>query len=139
MHENFGENLRFWRKRLAFSQNELAKRSGVSPVTIGQIETGKRKARRETINKLVEGLGITENQLMGNIKELNKNPASLVAAIEQATAEAARPTSTPTQSSAPQGVPIVLSNLDLEIINRVLNLDFDSKINVLKHLKSFEM
>jgi transcriptional regulator with XRE-family HTH domain len=137
MHENFGENLRFWRKRLAFSQNELAKRSGVSPVTIGQIETGKRRARRETINKLVEGLGITENQLMGNIKELNKDPASLVAAIEQATAEGARSTST--QSSAPQGVPIVLSNLDLEIINRVLNLDFDNKINVLKHLKSFEM
>ncbi len=129
MDENFGENLRFWRKRLNFSQNELAKRSGVSPVTIGQIETGKRKARRDTINKLIDGLGITEGQLFGRSEGA---PVSAPAPRIEKVQEPAM------KETVAQPRPIILSNLDLEIINRVLNLGFDGKISVLKHLRALE-
>lgn len=132
MDANFGDNLRFWRRRLNFSQNELAKRSGISPVTIGQIETGKRKARRDTIQKLIDGLGITESQLLGISPPAPEKPAP----VEVVSVKEERKVSAEKTIEKPHS--IVLSNLDLEIINRVLNLNFDGKITVLKHLKVLE-
>jgi transcriptional regulator with XRE-family HTH domain len=130
MEDNFGDKLRFWRRKLAFSQNDLAQKSGVSPVTIGQIETGKRKARRHTIQKLIEGLGITDDQFFGVVSHeppvVQHTPAAAV--IEQAPVAMNQPSE--------KNIPLQLSNLDLEIINRTLNLSFDGKISLLKFLKN---
>lgn len=128
MEDNFGDKLRFWRKKMTFSQNELAQKSGVSPVTIGQIETGKRKARRQTMQKLLNGLGITDEQFYGISQE---QPAPVQPVIA-----AAAPAKTAANPAAGVDAPVILSNLDLEIINRTLNLTFDGKLSLLKYLKA---
>ena len=129
MEDNFGDRLRFWRRKLTFSQNDLAQKSGVSPVTIGQIETGKRKARRQTMQKLLGGLGISDEQFFGVTHEIP--PAPVKIPQMEASAPAAMPA-----PAVDKPVPLVLSNLDLEIINRTLNLTFDSKLSLLKYLKA---
>jgi len=129
MEDNFGDKLRFWRRKLAFSQNDLAQKSGVSPVTIGQIETGKRKARRHTMQKLLDGLGITDDQFFGVVSHEPAPVHHIPAAVEPAAVvNMAQPVD--------KNVPLVLSNLDLEIINRTLNLTFDAKLSLLKFLKN---
>lgn len=130
MEDNFGDKLRFWRRKLTFSQNELAQKSGVSPVTIGQIETGKRKARRQTMQKLLDGLGITDEQFYGISQE---QPAPIQSAAASMTVE--QPV-TGLKQTADKNVPVILSNLDLEIINRTLNLTFEGKLSLLKYLKA---
>jgi len=129
MEDNFGDKLRFWRKKLTFSQNDLAQKSGVSPVTIGQIETGKRKARRQTMQKLVEGLGISNDQFFGVTHEIPPAPVHIPQPEPPAPVSFAAPV-------VEKPVPVVLSNLDLEIINRTLNLTFDGKIKLLVYMKS---
>lgn len=128
---DFGNKLRFWRKKLNFSQNLLAQKSGVSPVTIGQIETGKRKARKQTMQKLLDGLGITDSQFFGITHQV---PPDLIPAIE--TPKESRVITEDMSQPRDKNVPVILSNLDLEIMNRVLNLTFDGKISVLKYLKA---
>ena len=127
---DFGGRLRFWRRKLKFSQNLLAQKSGVSPVTIGQIETGKRKARKQTMQKLMDGLGISEVQFLGVTQEIAQE-------IDTSPSQVEAPAIAESVFNKPrdENVPVILSNLDLEIINRVLNLSFDGKINVLKYLK----
>ena len=131
MEDNFGDKLRFWRKKMTFSQNELAQKSGVSPVTIGQIETGKRKARRQTMQKLLNGLGITDEQFYGISQE---QPAPVQPVITAAAP--AGMAKTAANQTAGADTPVILSNLDLEIINRTLNLTFDGKLSLLKYLKA---
>jgi transcriptional regulator with XRE-family HTH domain len=129
MEENFGQKLLFWRQKLRLSQNELAKRAGVSPVTIGQIENSDRRPRRQTAEKLIAGLGITEVQLLGMTTEHPVETAPRAGAQKPAKEpEMARPTE--------ENIPVLLSNLDLEIINRVLNLTFDAKLDVLKYIRA---
>jgi transcriptional regulator with XRE-family HTH domain len=128
MEDNFGQKLLFWRQKLKLSQNELAKRSGVSPVTIGQIEKSDRRPRRTTAEKLISGLGITEVQLLGLSAESAEAPAKALPHKPAKEPEMGRPTE--------ENVPVLLSNLDLEIINRVLNLTFDAKLDVLKYIRA---
>ena len=130
MEEKFGPKLKQWRNKMGISQNVLAQKSGVSPVTIGQIESGKRKARHLTRRKLLEGLGISESKLLGSA-EVEAAPVFSIPApaakVEMVQAAAPR-----------KEVPLVLSNLDLEIINRTLNLNFENKLNTIKYLKNLE-
>ncbi len=131
MEDNFGDKLRFWRRKYKFSQNELALKSGVSPVTIGQIETGKRKARQKTIEKLLNGLGMTNEFFFGTSKDYTETSLT--------TPQAEHFDKTDLDTSAKEVVkPVILSNLDLEIINRTLNLTFEGKLTLLKYLKSIE-
>jgi len=116
---------------LNFSQNLLAQKSGVSPVTIGQIETGKRKARKQTMQKLLDGLGITDSQFFGITHQVPPDP---IPAIE--TPKESQVITEDMSQPRDKNVPVILSNLDLEIMNRVLNLTFDGKISVLKYLKA---
>ncbi|HXI19338.1 MAG TPA: helix-turn-helix transcriptional regulator [Chloroflexota bacterium] len=51
------------RVRLAWSQEELAKRSGVSRPAIARIETGT-GARISTVRKLADALGVSPAELM---------------------------------------------------------------------------
>lgn len=50
-------NLRKIRESLLMSKAELARHSGVSPLTIARIEEG-RPCRMETMRKLILGLGL---------------------------------------------------------------------------------
>ncbi|MBL7190610.1 helix-turn-helix transcriptional regulator [bacterium] len=136
MEENFGIKLKFWRKKLGFSQNKLASKSGVSPVTIGQIETGKRKARMSTQQKLVEGLDLTMSQFQGVIKQSVPEPPAIPMEKPIVYEKPAPPP--PPPPATVKEITIVLSNLDLEIINRTLNLTFDAKLDVLRYINSIK-
>jgi hypothetical protein len=73
-------------------------------------------------------LGITEVQLLGLSAESAEAPAKALPHKPAKEPEMGRPTE--------ENVPVLLSNLDLEIINRVLNLTFDAKLDVLKYIRA---
>jgi transcriptional regulator with XRE-family HTH domain len=108
----------------------LGQKSGVSPVTIGHVETGKRNARRHTLKKLIDGLGITESQFFG--------PQLPLAEEAPGKKEAPGPHKEAAEAKVHGIPPVYISNLDLEIINRALNLNFDGKLEAIKYLKSLE-
>ncbi len=57
------KGLRYWRRRRALTQHDLAERSGVAQVTIARVETGS-TARPSTVRRLAEALDVTIDQLM---------------------------------------------------------------------------
>ena len=130
MEKDFGEKLKLWRNKTGLSQNALAEKSGVSPVTIGQIETGKRNARRQTLLKLIDGLGISEAKFH-TAAHIRYDYMTSESGAEIATAKVEA------GSTNPSG-PVALSNLDLEIINRTLNLSFEGKLQVIRYLNGFK-
>jgi transcriptional regulator with XRE-family HTH domain len=56
--------LRRLRNETALSQEELAKRSGVSRATIADLEAGKRGAQPRTLRKLAGALGVEPRELL---------------------------------------------------------------------------
>ncbi len=59
----FGELLRQYRERAGISQNALGKRTGIHPSMINRMESGEREpARREQIEALARGLGLTPSE-----------------------------------------------------------------------------
>jgi transcriptional regulator with XRE-family HTH domain len=56
--------LRELRERAALSQEDLARKSGVSRATIADLEADKRPARPSTRRKLAEALGVEPAVLM---------------------------------------------------------------------------
>jgi transcriptional regulator with XRE-family HTH domain len=59
-----GQRLRELRVEKALSLRALGERSGVSFVTISELEKGHRPARLVTIRKLAEALGVEPKELM---------------------------------------------------------------------------
>jgi transcriptional regulator with XRE-family HTH domain len=56
--------LQQWRKRRDLSQRDLAKRSGVSHVTIAKIEAGRMSPTVATLEKLARALRIKVRELL---------------------------------------------------------------------------
>ena len=61
-------SLRQLREAKVLSQRELAEKSGVSPTTIINIETGKIRPHPSTLRKLAEALGVAPEELAGHLK-----------------------------------------------------------------------
>lgn len=59
-----GELLKRFRREKALSQRDLARETGISPDTIGQLERGHRQARPSTIRKLAQVLGTEPKELL---------------------------------------------------------------------------
>jgi transcriptional regulator with XRE-family HTH domain len=57
------DKLRRSRERLGWSRAELARRAGMSPSTVGQIESGRLLAYPSQIKKLARALGLSPRQL----------------------------------------------------------------------------
>lgn len=68
----FKENVKYYRKQLKFTQESLAKLSGVSTNYIGEIERTGRKATLETIEKVANGLNIDPSLLLVSRKKDNE-------------------------------------------------------------------
>ena len=124
--ESIGKKLRAWRKSKKMSQKALADMAGISPVTINQLETKDRTPRAQTFGLLLEALGITKEQFFA---EADKVQAKVAAAK-------ATPSAAPTYIGERRGRRVRLSNIDLELLNQVLNLNFDEKLALLKHLQT---
>ncbi|RJP77400.1 MAG: XRE family transcriptional regulator [Candidatus Zixiibacteriota bacterium] len=121
------EPLKFWRNKRGYSQAKLAKMAQTSALTIGQLESGKRKGRGKTLSKILQGLGVSEDEFF-NMREADQ-PAVSQELTQPAGEPAARP------SASKEGSQFRLSNLDLELLNRILNLDFNSKLEALRFLQ----
>lgn len=129
---NIVEPLRYWRFRKGYSQSKLAKLARVSALTIGHLESGKRKVREHTFNKILQGLGLSEAEFfaMREGEPISSLPPD--DAIGEKPVETGRTIPT----LAKETTQIKLSNLDLELLNRILNLDFNGKVETLKFLQS---
>lgn len=63
--ENIGRRIKHYREQLRLSQIELSEKSNVSQASIARIESGtQRNLKRETMEKLADGLGISLTDLM---------------------------------------------------------------------------
>jgi len=65
--EAFGRNLLFLRRRLGFSQDELARLAALHRTEISLLEHGRRLARIDTVVKLGGGLGVEPCVLLDGI------------------------------------------------------------------------
>jgi transcriptional regulator with XRE-family HTH domain len=74
-HNSIGDALRRTRKRASMTQDDLAKRSGLSRNYIAQIETGKKSLTLKALSALADGIGVTLEAIISEdaiIVELRK-------------------------------------------------------------------
>jgi len=110
------EPLRYWRAKKGLSQARLAELANTSALTISQLESGKRKSRGKTLEKILAGFKLTENELAPTGAKAVESPTPTLAKKESTS--------------------LRLSNLDLELLNRILNLDFEAKLDTLRFLQN---
>jgi transcriptional regulator with XRE-family HTH domain len=60
----FGENVREARQAHGWTQEELARRSGLASVQISRIERGKREVRLTTLVRLLDALSVSADDLL---------------------------------------------------------------------------
>lgn len=60
-----GKKIKSYRIDNRLTQKKLGEKLGVTAVTIGQWETGKRKPKIETLNKIADALNISVRNLIG--------------------------------------------------------------------------
>lgn len=56
---------RAWREYLGLTQVEVAARMGISQAALSQMESGEKKLRKASLEKLAQALGVTVEQLRG--------------------------------------------------------------------------
>lgn len=79
--ETLGRRLKYYREQIGLSQIDLSEKSNISQASIARIESGKQKnLKRETMKKLVEGLGISLTQLMEPVAMVKEEEAIYVSA-----------------------------------------------------------
>jgi len=54
---------RAWREYLGLTQKEIASRMGISQAALSQMESGEKKLRKASLEKLAHALGVTVEQL----------------------------------------------------------------------------
>lgn len=62
----FGQRVRYYRKELKLSQEQLSELCGLHPTYIGQLERGEKNPSIETVAQLCRGLKITPEKLFEN-------------------------------------------------------------------------
>lgn len=68
--------MKYYREQIGLSQIDLSEKSGISQASIARIESGRQKnLKRETMNKLAEGLGISLTELMEPVTMVKEEEA----------------------------------------------------------------
>jgi transcriptional regulator with XRE-family HTH domain len=62
--KKIGQNVRYWRKRRALSQGQLANAAGLTLSTITRIERGITRPQPTTIHKLALALSVTIEEVL---------------------------------------------------------------------------
>ncbi|MBI5846509.1 MAG: helix-turn-helix domain-containing protein [Nitrospirae bacterium] len=79
--ENLGKRLKYYREQIGLSQIDLSEKSGISQASIARIESGRQKnLKRETMNKLADGLGISLTELMEPVIMVREEEVAYVSA-----------------------------------------------------------
>ena len=68
MTKELGKRIRTERIDKKMTQEELAERAGLHPTYIGQVERGEKSLTITSLEKIVEGLGISFSDLFENIQ-----------------------------------------------------------------------
>lgn len=71
-HLIIGKNIRKIRKKLGYTLDTLAKKSGVSQAMLSQIEGGKVNPTIATVWKIAQGLGVELNDFLNSSREVKK-------------------------------------------------------------------
>lgn len=58
-----GNSIKHFRRKLGFTQSELAEKAGITQTHLSQVESGKKNAHTPTIKSLCESLGVPESLL----------------------------------------------------------------------------
>ncbi|TKJ40335.1 hypothetical protein CEE37_08390 [candidate division LCP-89 bacterium B3_LCP] len=125
---DMAEALKYWRAYKGLSQMKLAELANTSALTISQLESGKRRGRGATLEKILNGLNIGRDEFFSMRKT--------VAGTQEAVISDQPVEKTETTVVKKESASLRLSNLDLELLNRVLNLDFDAKLETLRYLQN---
>ena len=68
-----GKRVKAIRERMGITQTELARRTGLTPATISQYESGKRTMSSRSVPKLAAVLNVTSDYLLGNVAYSEKD------------------------------------------------------------------
>ncbi len=69
LQEKFGQNVRYWRKKRGFTQEDLAGRAAVHVTYLSGIENARRNATVDVIGRLAEALQLEPGQLFGSVED----------------------------------------------------------------------
>lgn len=69
---NEGNNIQRCRKAKGFTQAELAKRAGISEISIRKYESGDRKPKLETIRMIAKGLGVYMSEIIDDWSQFSQ-------------------------------------------------------------------
>ncbi|NQT34219.1 helix-turn-helix domain-containing protein [bacterium] len=144
------EALKDWRKKFGLSQKKFSEIAQVSLETLRQIEIGrKRKPHKKTLKKL--RTAITDIEKKGAPITEAKPPSAVEKKVKPGvekkktgkkrgrppkkagTAPPARAVKAAVRPS-PSDKPVMISNLDLELINRILSMSNKEKLTLLQEL-----
>jgi len=64
LERQFGENVRFWRKKRGLSQEEFAYRAELHPTYVSGIETGRRNPTLRIVERISTALEVKPEQLL---------------------------------------------------------------------------
>jgi len=74
MARHFGRNLFRHRRRVGYSQEEVAERTGLHRTEIGMLEAGSRLPRLDTVMKLAGALAVKPESLLAGIEWVAPGP-----------------------------------------------------------------
>jgi transcriptional regulator with XRE-family HTH domain len=164
MEEFKQTELKSWRKKMGLSQQKFSQMAGISLITLAGLESGRKKPRAKTLALVIEAVKkveasgaasgpaaeAAETKRPGRPpgrrgrppkvrteaepavpKRRGRPPKALAAAAPVKRGPGRRPAAT---VSAEEAGPIRLSNLDLELINRILNMTGVEKLDLLRRL-----
>lgn len=76
--QELGEQVKLFRKRMGFTQEQLAAKAGITPSFLGQIERGQRSPTVETVYKISKALEVSMEELFSFQKEIIQKDAAHV-------------------------------------------------------------
>ncbi len=129
-------DLKAWRKRFHLAQSDFAKLAGVSLNTIGNIEAGAHKIQEATRIKISRAMKTFEAG-KATEPEVSENESGVVEATPLVQQSTSPTTDIPTASPSPTDHSrdlVLLSNLDIELINRILQMAPKEKLALLRSL-----
>ncbi len=137
-------DLKTWRKRFGLSQGKLAELAQLSLNTIMKMESGAKDVQKRTIDRLLQAIKAVEGQFTSAPVESPKVAAPVEVAPEVIAPVAVTPVVASQVATAPvakhvesapavrHAVPLQLTNLDLELINRVILMNTKQKLRMLE-------
>ncbi len=142
-------DLKEWRRKFGLSQKKLAEAAKVSLATLRHLEIGRNKPQKRTLKRIDAAMKAVEvddeviadggkkdtvsrvsRRRRGQLKKSATSKRGVGRPRKVATVEQDTDRSPEFNSSGP----VRLTNLDLELINRILALDSDGKLEILRLL-----